>query len=306
MSGKSLLRSTLVALSMLALLSSVSVSSAYAADATIDQVYAAAKSGKIDEAQTMMKQILQDHPKSGKAHFVEAELLAKQGLLSTAEVELATADRLAPGLPFAKPVAVENLRNRIAHPTQHAGAVQTTTSMTNQSIQAPSHSSGMSTGSLLMVLLAFGAFVMFVVRFMSRRNTVYMPMNNASGVAGVPGFGTGGGMPMQSYGSGMPMGMPMGGQVGGGMGSGIMGGLATGAAVGAGMVAGEALMHHFTDSDRSSRGNESFGNRDDSRYDNNNYTAPPNDMGGTDFGLTDTSSWDDNSGGGDSGGGDWD
>jgi hypothetical protein len=82
------------------------------------------------------------------------------------------------------------------------------------------------------------------------------------------------------------------GQVGGGLGSTIMGGLATGAAVGAGMVAGEALMHHFTDGEHSNNGlineaqaNDGFVNRDD--------------MVGSDFGIADNSSWDDNSGGDD-------
>ena len=74
------------------------------------------------------------------------------------------------------------------------------------------------------------------------------------------------------------------------MGSGLMGSLATGAALGAGMVAGEALMHHFTDGEHSSNGfiNEAQAN-------NNSFSS--NDMGGSDFGIADSSSWDDNSGG---------
>jgi hypothetical protein len=81
----------------------------------------------------------------------------------------------------------------------------------------------------------------------------------------------------------------------GGMGSGIIGGLATGAAIGAGMVAGEALMHHFTDGERP-QGNVAPPPA-------GNFDALPNDMGGSDFGVSDGSSgWDDSSGGG---GSDW-
>ena len=71
-----------------------------------------------------------------------------------------------------------------------------------------------------------------------------------------------------------------------------MSGLATGAAVGAGMVAGEALMHHFTDGEHNSNGviNEAQAN---------NSFINQNDMGGSDFGIQDNSSWDDNSGGDD-------
>ena len=50
-------------------------------EATMHQVYLAAESGKFNEAQSMMDKVLRDHPNSAKAHFVEAELLAKQGLL---------------------------------------------------------------------------------------------------------------------------------------------------------------------------------------------------------------------------------
>ena len=83
-------------------------------DATMHQVYLAAEAGKFNEAQSMMDKVLQDHPNSAKAHFVEAELLAKQGLFSNAGEELNTAERLQPGLSFAKPEALQNLKSRIA------------------------------------------------------------------------------------------------------------------------------------------------------------------------------------------------
>ena len=81
---------------------------------TVHQVYQAAESGRLDDAHRMIGQVLQAHPESAKAHFVDAEILAKQGALSNAKNELDTAERLAPGLPFAKPQAVANLKQRIA------------------------------------------------------------------------------------------------------------------------------------------------------------------------------------------------
>lgn len=83
-------------------------------DATMHQVYLAAESGKFNEAQSMKDKVLRDHPNSAKAHFVEAELLAKQGLFSNAGVELKTAEQLQPGLPFAKPEALQKLKSRIS------------------------------------------------------------------------------------------------------------------------------------------------------------------------------------------------
>src|SRR5436190_1777948 len=89
--------------------------SAYAAqDISMHQVYMAAEAGKFDDAQAMMDKVLRDHPNSAKAHFVEAELLVRQGQNDRAQTELNTAERLAPGLPFAKPQAVRNLKARLS------------------------------------------------------------------------------------------------------------------------------------------------------------------------------------------------
>ena len=52
---------------------------------TLHQVYQAAEAGRLDEAQAMMGKVIQAHPDSAKAHFVDAEILAKQGRLGNAE-----------------------------------------------------------------------------------------------------------------------------------------------------------------------------------------------------------------------------
>jgi hypothetical protein len=239
---------------------------------TLHQVYQAADAGRLSDAQAMMDKVLRDHPNSAKAHFVEAELLAKQGRLANAEAELGTAQRLAPGLPFAKPQAVQNLTARItaSHhtaPTAHAVAAEPAGGMPW----------GMMLGGLGLV-----AAVIFFIRTMSRRNANILPGGRG------PGYGYGPGAPLQPYGAGgVAQPMPT---AAGGIGSGILGGLATGAAVGAGMVAGEALMHHFTD-----------GNRHEASPPPTapSWDAASDDMGGSDFGVSDGSSWDDGTGGGD-------
>jgi hypothetical protein len=253
------------------------------ADATIHQVYDAAEAGRFDDAQSMMDKVLHDHPNSAKAHFVEAELMAKQGHLHDAGIELNTAERLEPSLNFANPQKIHELQARISgvRPlTQSAQSVQSVQSV--QSAQPGfsrqvARSGGSDVGGWVTPLIIIGliALFFFIVRALGRRNTVV-----AGG--GYPGYGPG--ATMQSYGPGM-----VGGQPGGGMGSGILGGLATGAAVGAGIVAGEELMHHFTDRDR----NEVI-------YDTpqNNNRSVPDDMGGNDFGVSDSSSWDSGGGGG--------
>lgn len=252
---------------------------AFSADEpTMHEVYLAAESGRFIEAQSMLDKVLKEHPNSAKAHFVQAEVLAKQGLRSGAQAELRTAERLAPGLPFVKPQALQGLRAAIATPTAATPSVARAVP-----VQQTAPDSGMPWGLLLggagVIALAIWAF-----RAMARRNAMAVPANAYPAYAGGAGM-----QPMGAAG-----GMPVGPTAGGGMGSGIMGGLATGAALGAGMVAGQALMHHFTDGNRTTP--------DHVPPAADNFAPAPNDMGGQDFGVNDASSWDD----GGAGGGDWD
>ena len=52
---------------------------AQAADPTMDQIYEVARAGHLDQAQQMITQVLEHHPTSAKAHFVQAELFAREG-----------------------------------------------------------------------------------------------------------------------------------------------------------------------------------------------------------------------------------
>src|ERR1700736_5079560 len=67
------------ALSMGLALGVGSPSFAQAADPTMNQIYDAAAAGHLDQAQQMITQVLADHPNSAKAHYVQAELYAKEG-----------------------------------------------------------------------------------------------------------------------------------------------------------------------------------------------------------------------------------
>ena len=91
------------------------------AEPTLNEVYAAARAGKLAEAQTMVQQVLVYHPKSGKARFVQAELFARQGNLDSARASLATAEELAPGLKFEKPEAVQALRTQLSQAAPATG-----------------------------------------------------------------------------------------------------------------------------------------------------------------------------------------
>ena len=81
------------------------------------EIYTTAQAGKLDQAQVMIQQVLISHPKSAKAHFVQSELYARQGNLGRAREALSNAEKLAPGLPFARPALLppcgRNLQPRV-------------------------------------------------------------------------------------------------------------------------------------------------------------------------------------------------
>jgi uncharacterized protein len=240
-------------LPMAALVAALSLgSAAWAADPTLHEVYQAAEAGHLDQAETMMQQVLRDHPDSAKAHFVEAELLARAGRTAGARTELANAQRLDPQLSFAKPGALGELRAKLgeagsAMPLAPAAAVERP-------------SSGFGWWPLLIGVLA----LVVIVRI----------------VRGAPGYPAG-----AAPGYGSPMAAP-----GSGMGSGILGGLATGAAVGAGVVAGEALMHRVLDGSghRDEHGNGLIPEANAASLPDGNYDMGGSDFGVSDSGSWDS------------------
>ena len=252
---------------------------AFAVEPTLHEVYQAAEAGNYGAAQQMMDQVLRAHPNSAKAHFVEAELLAKRNHPAQAQMELETAERLDPGLSFAKPGAAEKLKAQLSAPR----------SMSSPGVyksQSPATSN--FPWGMLLIGLGLIACVVLVIRKM-RQPAAYSSQQAAvmpnSGGAIAPGQPNGP----------SPTGPAV--ATGGGIGSGIMGGLATGAAVGVGMVAGEALMHRVLGAHT---GSDALAADTGSRE----RVESQSDMGGNDFGVADAGSWDDNSSTG-GGGDDW-
>lgn len=237
----------------------------YAEDApSLHQVYEAAQSGHLDQAQALMDKVLQAHPTSAKAHYVEAELMAKQGLLANARNELATAEHLAPGLPFVKHQAVQELKARLERVQPQAS--------TTHSVMG----NGLPIGTLLL-----GVGGLFLLIYFVRALTARQPAT----AMGMPTMST----PGSAVGSA---------PAAGGIGSGIVSGLATGAAVGVGMVAAEALAHRFMDGDRGASmaplagvndvpadnlGGDDFGIVDDSGSWGDSGGSDMSDLGGGDW-----------------------
>lgn len=267
---------------------------------TLDQVYEAAKSGQLDKAQTMMQQVLVAHPNSAKAHYVQAELSARAGNLSRAREELANAEKLAPGLSFAKPDAVQHLRNQLAGKSSvSANANANALSVAPAAVAPAPPASSFPWG----LALALGGAAIGLGIYLTRKKAA-PPLAPATaygnGLSGPQTFGMGNASPNAPYGQ-PPYGQAPYGQpaASSGLGSRVAGGLATGLAVGAGMMAANAI-------GKTLMGDGEHGSRaaDQGASGNGWDAAPQNaDMGGQDFGIQDGGSWDDGGGGAS---GDWD
>ena len=248
------------------------------AEATLPEVYQAVQAGQMAKADAMMKEVLQNHPNSAKAHYVAAELYLKEGKLDVARNHFLKAENLAPGLPFAQPESVQKLQMQLAG-TQVAPV-------------ASSSSSSIFSNPLFWGLIAI--LVVGIIIVMKRRKAEAVQVYNAPS-AGYPG--TPGGPAGYPGGPGNP-GYP--GAPAGGMGSGLMGSLATGAALGAGMYAGQALASNLM-------GGHDNGHSNPNANPNLNQVGAPASLD-PNFGVRDASSWDDASSGSswdDSGGGDF-
>lgn len=289
---------------------------------TLNQVYATAQSGKLDQAQLMIQQVLVSHPNSAKAFFVQSELYARQANLAKAREALAAAEKLAPGLPFAKAASVQSLRAQLA---AKSGPVMVSGSSTHPAALSPGDSTvpvvaaASPSSWLLPLLLAVGAIGLGYFLFRKRQPEPFAPqagLANPNGLTGPqtfgaaagsmpyaqPAYSTQGGMTSpQTFGMGnnaSAMQEPAGQAPGSGLGGRIMGGVATGLAVGAGVMAAQAIGRNLVGGHApeataaTNPGNQNFQALDQNP-----------DMGGADFGISDTSSWDS----GDAGGsGDWD
>ncbi|MEJ1963138.1 MAG: hypothetical protein WDO56_16915 [Gammaproteobacteria bacterium] len=257
------------------LLVMILASSAFAAsDPSMQQIYDAASAGHLAQAQAMMDNVLRDHPNSAKAHYVQAELYAKERRVDLARQELGNAERLSPGLSFARPEAVRALREELSR-----------TSAFPERFGSSSPQRAFPWGIALVLVAGIGGLWLLLrrrspVSMSSQYSPDRMPMANTAPNAGAATMAT----PMTP-----------------GAGSGIASGLASGLAVGAGVVAGEELARHFlgSGSPSVSPGAPPPERRDD--------VADPNgDMGGTDFGVQDPGSWDDDAAaGGTSSDDDW-
>jgi uncharacterized protein len=83
-----------------------------AAEPSPAQIYLLA-ARNLGQARQIIQGVLQRHPESAVAHWVAAVLDVRAANLLVASQELARAEQLAPGLPFASPDAVVDLQRQL-------------------------------------------------------------------------------------------------------------------------------------------------------------------------------------------------
>jgi len=86
---------------------------ASAAGPTTRQIYEAATTGHLDQAQEMITRVLANHPKSPKAHWIQAEVYAKANKTNLARSEVLEAERLNPALTEISAKAVRQLKTEL-------------------------------------------------------------------------------------------------------------------------------------------------------------------------------------------------
>jgi hypothetical protein len=94
-------------------LSALSSSAQAPPEPSMHQIYEAATTGHLDQAQEMITRVLANHPKSAKAHWVQAEVYAKANKTSLARSEVLEAERLNPGLSEISAKAVRQLKTEL-------------------------------------------------------------------------------------------------------------------------------------------------------------------------------------------------
>jgi len=222
-------------------------------------------SGDLKQAHQMIEIVLKAHPKSAKAHYIDAQILVLQGNAQGAKHALKIARELEPNLPFVNQQNVIKLEQKIASLTH---------------THSTSHRSWIP-----WIILAIALLVLyFIWKNASKRKMSYQ--NNPSTLA-------------NHHNQNNPQTAQNSGGFGNGFfGNGIFGNIMSGLMMGAGFAAGERVVDNLMDSHDSNTDQT----QTDLQNDNNQGYS---DSTENDFGIDDSSSWDDGSSfGGDDFGGD--
>jgi hypothetical protein len=283
---------------------------------TPKDIEAAVSAGHLTQAESMLREVIQEKPQSPKAHYELGQVLARESRYADAQMELKKAKDLDPTLKFAgSPEKFNDTFDKVNRLAQTAASGDLSSSAlkapaTPVTVLAPKAPAA-AEPALSMSYIWLGIAGLVVLALFLRRNKtqvatpVYAPAPPAGTVMGGP---AGAAMAPRGFGSqftpnapinnpGYPAGYGPNGQPVGGMGSGIGGAVVGGLA---GVAAGYALSKVLDGNHNNDHGNNAAANP--SVANNGGYVpfdspAQPPDLGSFDAGSG--SDWDDGSSGGD-------
>ncbi len=278
---------------LLVCLAFIAMSSLAWALPTVQQVEAEVQQGHTVRAETMMGEVVAAKPDSARAHYVYAEILARNGKFKLAAEEEAKARQIDPDARFADPakvLAFEQLLDR-----EQLGVSRSAAAPAQQVSVAPMGVPARSAGIPSWVwMAALAAIAFFLWRGLSRSRVAAGSALAGSGA--MPPYAGGQTMnPAAPYGSGMQAG------------SGLLGtGMAVAGGVAGGMLIDELL--HRRNGAGNPAGGEMFGSGSTSAMPGSD-AATELESRPVDFGNGNGNDWDSGGGSVDMGGGDgggWD
>jgi hypothetical protein len=89
---------------------------------TVADVQAEVQRGNFTQAQSMMREVVQARPKSAKAHYIYAEILARNGKFDDASREAAQARQLDPAIKFTQAEKFRSFEQAVNRAKQRADA----------------------------------------------------------------------------------------------------------------------------------------------------------------------------------------
>ncbi len=253
---------------------------------------AAVNAGRLSQAESMLREVIQEKPQSAKAHYELGQVLARQEHYADAQIALKKAKELDPALKFAaSPEKFNETFDKVFRMSQGPS----TASLASGLSPAVKPAAAEPPFPLSYVLLGVaGLVILALVLRRSKANAA----TAAAGFSAAPGAAMQGGTATAPRGFGAqftpnaptnrpgyaPAAQPMGGGMGSGIGGAVIGGLA-------GVAAGYALS-------KALEGNQNSNSSNANPADNNKSYVPIDspaqpDLGGFDAGSD--GGWDDSS-----------
>jgi hypothetical protein len=260
-------------------------------------IESAVNAGNLSQAESMLRDVIQEKPQSAKAHYELGQVLARQARFADAQQAMSKAKAIDPSLKFAtSPEKFNETLDKISLKAKESSNPQVSSGLSDTrrpAAAAAAPAAAEPAFPLHYIWIGIAGLVILALVMRRKQATASpspMPMqsSNASPYAPATAMGPNG---APGYGQAYPHQQPMGGGMGSGIGGAVVGGLA-------GVAAGYALSKAL-EGDHHSNASSAAQNTG-----NNNGYVPFDSPSQPDMGSFDSGSgsgWDDS---GDSGSGD--